>query len=205
VWAHPLVRDTFDASLRHRLLAAADALPALLDELDAAPIATAHGDAASEIWSAPAAPVQYAAALAFCEPAEICERIRRSRILHASVADAMSEACADAGLLVPPPQAAFYVYPDFGPWRDYLQSRYSVSTSTGLAGLLLQRYGAVTLPGSALGDRPGTLTLRLATARIYGNSADQQEAALAAPDPLTHLPIATALARFKEILANLTT
>jgi hypothetical protein len=45
VWAHPLVRDTFDASLRHRLLAAADALPALLDELDAAPIATAHGDA----------------------------------------------------------------------------------------------------------------------------------------------------------------
>jgi hypothetical protein len=45
VWAHPLVRDAFDARLRHRLLAAADALPALLDELDDAPAATAHGDA----------------------------------------------------------------------------------------------------------------------------------------------------------------
>jgi hypothetical protein len=44
-WAHPLVRDAFDARLRHRLLAAADALPALLDELDDAPAATAHGDA----------------------------------------------------------------------------------------------------------------------------------------------------------------
>jgi hypothetical protein len=45
VWAHPLVRDAFDARLRGRLLAAAGALPALLDELDAAPAATAHGDA----------------------------------------------------------------------------------------------------------------------------------------------------------------
>src|SRR5689334_14577409 len=45
VWSHPLVRDAFDARLRRRLLAAADALPALLDELDDAPAATAHGDA----------------------------------------------------------------------------------------------------------------------------------------------------------------
>jgi hypothetical protein len=45
VWAHPLVRDAFDAQLRRRLLTAADTLPALLDELDDAPVATAHGDA----------------------------------------------------------------------------------------------------------------------------------------------------------------
>ena len=45
MWAHPLVRDAFDARLRHRLLTVADALPALLDELDDAPAATAHGDA----------------------------------------------------------------------------------------------------------------------------------------------------------------
>jgi hypothetical protein len=44
-WAHPLVRDAFDARLRYRLLAAAGALPALLDELDDVPAATAHGDA----------------------------------------------------------------------------------------------------------------------------------------------------------------
>jgi aspartate aminotransferase len=160
--------------------------------------------AASEIWSAPAAPVQHAAALAFWEPPEISERISRSRTLHAAVAAAIADVCTDAGLLVPAPQAAFYLYPDFAPWRDYLQSRYGVSTSAGLARLLLQRYGAVTLPGTAFGDRPGNLTLRLATARIYGNSADQQEAALESADPLRHAPVAGALARLTEILADLT-
>ena len=45
VWSHPLVRGAFDARLRYRLLTAADALPALLDELDDVPAATAHGDA----------------------------------------------------------------------------------------------------------------------------------------------------------------
>ena len=45
IWAHPLVRDAFDARLRYRLLAAAGALPALLDELDNVPATTAHGDA----------------------------------------------------------------------------------------------------------------------------------------------------------------
>ncbi|MGE5287446.1 MAG: hypothetical protein ACM3ML_09640 [Micromonosporaceae bacterium] len=45
IWSHPLVRDAFDAPLRRRLLAAADALPGMLDELDDAPAATAHGDA----------------------------------------------------------------------------------------------------------------------------------------------------------------
>jgi aspartate aminotransferase len=159
--------------------------------------------AASEIWSAPAAPVQQAAALAFTEPPEIRERVSRSRALHAGVARAMAAICTDAGLRVPPPQAAFYLYPDFGAWRHYLRSLYGVATSAGLARLLVQRYGAVTLPGAAFGDRPGTLTLRLATARLYGDTADQQEAALAAADPLTHPPIAAALDYFKEILVSL--
>ncbi|MGI5130248.1 phosphotransferase [Pseudonocardia sp. CA-107938] len=45
LWAHPLVRDAFDSSLRRRIDAAFEALPALLDELDEAPVASAHGDA----------------------------------------------------------------------------------------------------------------------------------------------------------------
>ena len=45
LWEHPLVEPAFDAGLRRRLLAAADALPRILDELDGAPRGTAHGDA----------------------------------------------------------------------------------------------------------------------------------------------------------------
>jgi aspartate aminotransferase len=167
-------------------------------------LAKAVTGAASEIWSAPAAPVQHAAALAFTEPTEVRERVSRSRVLHATVARAIAAVCINAGLLVPAPQGGFYLYPDFGPWRRHLQSRHGVTTSTGLARLLARRYGAVTLPGTAFGDRPATLTLRLATARIYGDTPAEQEAALTAPDPLTHPPVAAAVAQIQDILASLT-
>jgi aspartate aminotransferase len=157
----------------------------------------------SEIWSAPAAPIQQAAALAFSEPAELSGRIAASRRLHAAVCRAVAGLCAAAGLDVPPPQAAFYVYPDFEPWRGHLARRHGVTTSAGLAGLILERYGAGTLPGSAFGERPVALRLRLATGLLYGETDEQQETALAAPDPLALPWIAAELARLGEILADL--
>jgi aspartate aminotransferase len=159
---------------------------------------------ASEIWSAPSGPVQYAAAVAFEELDEIRDRIAASRRLHASVACAAASVCQRAGLLVPVPQAAFYLYPDFDPWRFHLRADHGVTTSAGLARLLLRRYGAATLPGSAFGDHGNELRLRLATALLYGESPDQQEAALAVPDPLSHPPIGAALGRLAEILSDLT-
>jgi hypothetical protein len=45
LWRHPLVAEAFDSQLRRRILASADALPAILAELDRAPLGTAHGDA----------------------------------------------------------------------------------------------------------------------------------------------------------------
>jgi aspartate aminotransferase len=161
--------------------------------------------ACSEIWSAPAAPVQQAAALAFTEPAEIAERVAASRSLHAAVAQAVASVCAAAGLLVLPPQAAFYLYPDFEPWRAHLRRRHGVTTGPGLADVLVDRYGAGTLPASAFGEPPGALRLRLATGLLYGDSEEQRAAALTAPDPLTLPWIAAALDRLEEILTDLTT
>jgi aspartate aminotransferase len=159
--------------------------------------------AGSEIWSAPAAPVQHAATLAFTEPPPICQRIAASGALHATVAAAVARVCANAGLIVAPPQAGFYVYPDFEPWRDHLRDRHQVTTSAGLARVLLDRYGTATLPGSAFGEPPTALRLRLATALLYGDSQEQQEAALAAPDPTALPPTAAALTRLSEILTDL--
>ena len=159
--------------------------------------------AGSEIWSAPAAPVQHAAALAFAEPSPIRARIAASRALHGAVARAVAAVCAAAGLAVAPPQGGFYVYPDFEPWRELLARRHQVTTAPALAGLLLERYGAVTLPGSAFGEPLAALRLRLATALLYGDTPQQQEAALTAPDPATLPWIAAALARLREILADL--
>ncbi|GAA1437027.1 hypothetical protein GCM10009616_38060 [Microlunatus lacustris] len=45
LWDHPLVAPAFGPELRSRLLQAADALPGLLNEIDGAPLGSAHGDA----------------------------------------------------------------------------------------------------------------------------------------------------------------
>jgi aspartate aminotransferase len=156
----------------------------------------------SEIWSAPAAPVQQAAALAFSEPAPIRERIERSRALHATVARGVAGICADAGLRVPAPQASFYVYPDFEPWRGWLRSR-GMSTGAELARRLIAQYGLGTLPASAFGEGEDALRLRMATAMIYGDTDAEREAALTAADPLRTPSVAAALGRLAEILADL--
>jgi aspartate aminotransferase len=159
--------------------------------------------AASEIWSTPAAPVQQAAALAFTEPPEITGRIRRSRSLHATVCQAVAGICTAAGLAVPPPQAAFYLYPDFEPCRAHLRARHGVTTGAALARLLLDSYGVGALPASAFGEPPRVLRLRLATGLLYGDSQEQRTAALTAPDPLTLPWIAAALTRLEVILTDL--
>jgi aspartate aminotransferase len=158
---------------------------------------------ASEIWSAPAGPVQQAAALAFSEPPEIAERIRHSAHLHATVCRAVAATFTAAGVAVPAPQAAFYTYPDFAPWREHLASRHGVTTGAGLARHLLDAYGMAVLPGSAFGERKSALRVRVATALLYGETQEERQCALDAPDPLALPWIAASLARLAEVLADL--
>ncbi|HEY2577356.1 MAG TPA: pyridoxal phosphate-dependent aminotransferase [Streptosporangiaceae bacterium] len=158
---------------------------------------------ASEIWSAPAGPIQQAAAVAFGEPPEVTERVARSRRLHATVARAVAARFAAAGVPGPVPRAAFYLYPDFAPWRELLAARHGVTTGQGLATLLLDRYGAGVLPAVAFGEPAGALRLRVATGLLYGSTDEQRETTLASPDPLALPWIAAALARVEEILADL--
>jgi aspartate aminotransferase len=157
----------------------------------------------SEIWSAPSLPIQHAAALAFSEPAELTERISRSRSLHATVAAAMADRFRAAGLRVPAPQAAFYLYPDFAPWRSRLHAVYGISTGAELAGHLLHRYGMGMLPGSAFGEDAAALRMRVATGLLYGETDEQREMALASADPVRLPWIAAALDRATAVLADL--
>jgi aspartate/methionine/tyrosine aminotransferase len=159
---------------------------------------------ASEIWSTPSSPVQHAAAVALSEPAEVADRVAMSRSLHAAVCREAARICVAAGLELAPPQAAFYLYPDFGPWREHLARAFGVVTGSDLAALLLDRYGAGTLPASAFGEEDRALRLRLATGLLYGDTDEQREAALTAPDPLAVPWIGSALDRLTEILAELT-
>ena len=157
----------------------------------------------SEIWSAPAGPVQQAAALAFSEPPELAERVALSRRLHASVAQAIVLRFAAAGASVPAPQAAFYVYPDFSPLADVLLERHGITSDAGLAALLLDRYGVGVLPGSAFGEESGRLRLRVATSMLYGDTDTERIAALNSAGPGSLPWIAASLARLEEVLADL--
>jgi len=158
----------------------------------------------SEIWSAPAGPVQQAAALAFSEPPELAERVALSWRLHASVARAIALRFAAAGASVPAPQAAFYVYPDFSPLADVLLERHGITSDAGLAALLLDEYGVGVLPGSAFGEESGRLRLRVATSMLYGDTEAERIAALNSADPGSLPWIAASLARLEEVLAGLT-
>ena len=158
----------------------------------------------SEIWSAPAGPVQQAAALAFSEPPELAERVALSRRLHGSVARAVGRRFAAAGAAVPAPQAAFYLYPDFSPLADVLLGRHGITSDEGLAGMLLHEYGVGVLPGSAFGEEGGRLRLRVATAMLYGDTDDERHAALNSADPCSLPWIAGSLDRLEEVLADLT-
>jgi len=157
----------------------------------------------SEIWSAPSGPIQHAAAFAFAEPPELVEHVATSRRLHATVARAVAARMRAAGVAVPLPRAAFYLYPDFGPWRELLLDRYRVSTAEGLAGLLLDRYGAGMLPASAFGEAPEALRLRVATGLLYGDTDEQRQTTLDSADPLGLPWISSALARIEYLLADL--
>ncbi len=158
----------------------------------------------SEIWSAPAGPVQQAAALAFSEPPALAERVALSRRLHGAVARAIARRLAAAGAAVPAPQAAFYLYPDFSPLADVLLERHGVTSDESLAAVLLHTYGVGALPGSAFGEQSGRLRLRVATSMLYGESDTERIGALNSADPCSLPWIAAALARLEEVLTDLT-
>ncbi|WP_329258024.1 pyridoxal phosphate-dependent aminotransferase [Actinoallomurus sp. NBC_01490] len=155
---------------------------------------------ASDIWSSASSPTQQAAAYAFAEPPEVVERVAASRRLHETVARAMAERFTAVGARVPRPQGGFYLYPDF----EDLRERLGVDTSAELSALLLDRYGVGVLPGSAFGDAPEALRLRVATSLLYGETDEQRLTALTSPDPVGLPWIAAALDRATEVLTDLT-
>jgi aspartate aminotransferase len=148
--------------------------------------------AASEVWSAPAQPVQRAAALAFTEPLELRDRMRTARRLYATVTSAVAGVFEDAGACLVRPSAAFYVYPSLiGP---------AIDDDVSLAALLLDKHGVATLPGSAFGDDPSAMRLRIATSQLGGDDDEQREAALRSDAPLDLPWIADQLDRLAAAL-----
>jgi aspartate/methionine/tyrosine aminotransferase len=140
---------------------------------------------ASEIWSAPAAPVQEAAAYAFTDPPELTERIELSRKLHGTLAHAVRDRFVAIGADVPVPQGGFYLYPDLSHLR--------LGGSADITRILLDEHGIGVLPGHAFGDDPAAARVRVAVSLLYGTTTDERLTALNSADPLQLPWIAAAL------------
>jgi aspartate aminotransferase len=157
--------------------------------------------AASEIWSAPSQPVQRAAAWALTEPPVLRERIIASRDLHGRVARAVADVFRGAGAAMAAPTAGFYVYPEFSGQRGRLAAA-GIETSTRLAAVLLAEHGVATLPGTAFGDDPDRLSLRVATPMLYGSTDEERHRALASEHPEALPWIAASLSTVRTALGR---
>ena len=136
---------------------------------------------ASEIWSSASTPVQEAAVVAYSPNAELEAYVRRSARLHGHITGRLHETLAGLGVPCPRPAGAFYLYPDFAPWRSALAGR-GAQSGADLARLLLEEWNIAALPGMEFCERPDALRLRMATSLLClpaGNvSPEEREATL---------------------------
>ncbi|GAC1447389.1 MAG: pyridoxal phosphate-dependent aminotransferase [Ktedonobacterales bacterium] len=121
---------------------------------------------ASEVWSGASGPIQAAAVAAFAPDEEIMRYVARSARLHGYVATRVHASLTEWGVICPRPAGAFYLYPDFEPWRGTLAAR-GVRTGAELARHLLDVWGVASLPASEFGEQPDALRLRVATSLLF--------------------------------------
>jgi len=126
-------------------------------------------DIASETWSTVSAPIQYSAIKAFETKQAIEEYIKTCTEIHCRISSYVRDTLTSLGIAYPMLDGAFYLFPNFGKFRDQLFGR-NVNTSEELAIHLLDEIKVATLPGTAFGDSPENLTLRLATCDFDGQS-----------------------------------
>ncbi len=134
------------------------------------PLRRALEAVASETYSTTSAPIQRAAIAAFRPSAEIEGYLLDARrVLHFVMTWAHGE-LERAGLDVPLPAGAFYLFPGFEPLRGALAKR-GVHDDVALCELLLTQTGVFALPGSAFGMPRESLWTRLALVDFDGARA----------------------------------
>jgi aspartate/methionine/tyrosine aminotransferase len=120
---------------------------------------------ASEIWSSASTPVQEAAVVAYSLNESLERYVHQSALIHGYLADHLYKTLVNLDVPCPRPAGGFYLYPDFSPWRSVLATM-GVTTGSELVSYLLEEWDIATLPGSAFGEAPDSLRLRLSTSML---------------------------------------
>jgi len=166
---------------------------------------------AGSIWSCVAAPIQYAALVAYSNDPEIDSYVELCTRMHAIRTSYLYRRMVEAGIPCVEPSGAFYTYPSFDRWKKPL-SALGVKSSDDLSIYLLEKYELATLPGSAFNSPPDELVLRLSSSYLDAGTdekaADLVDAFLADPDPDRfienhHPQLREATARLTEFAVDL--
>jgi aspartate aminotransferase len=125
---------------------------------------------ASETFTATSAPIQYAAVTAFNGGDDIEEYLFHSRRILKALAKYLVNELKSIDINIPMPHGAFYLFPDFGSFREKLSAR-GIFTSVEMCSVLLEETGVAMLPGHDFGREPEELTSRLAFVDFEGGHA----------------------------------
>lgn len=116
---------------------------------------------ASETYTATSAPIQFAAVTAFAGGPFIDQYLKQCRRVLRALGRDCANTLQQAGLAVAAPEGAFYLFPDFRPFRRALRAE-GISSSLELSERLLRETGIATISGYSCGLDPSELTLRMA-------------------------------------------
>ena len=124
----------------------------------------------SEVWSSVSAPIQYAGIEAYRTDTEIINYMKDCAQVHELMTTYFHRKLSVGGVSCPPPQGAFYLFPDWNNHKEFLAER-GIATSAELAKYLLKELLLASLPGSEFGMPQEYLSLRLATVDYNGSAA----------------------------------
>jgi len=125
---------------------------------------------ASETYTSVSAPIQHASITAFRGGVEIDNYLRQVRRILATLGHRSAAILRDAGLSVVEPSGAFYVFPDFSPFRERLEQR-GIRDGATLCRRMLDEIGVACLPASAFVRSRSELDARLAFVDFDGAAA----------------------------------
>jgi aspartate aminotransferase len=116
---------------------------------------------ASETFTSTSAPIQYAAVRAYKGGFEMEHYLFQARRILEALSSELVKRLKKVGLILPEPEGAFYLFPDFENLRDKLIKR-GIYSSAELTTQILKDTGVASLPGSDFGRPENELTARLA-------------------------------------------